>query len=135
VPRTVCQLRPALPRLRAIAIFERLARSWVFTVYALLPLGSVINSAYRVQLRQQKVVWPKFAYVPANPANVCATGIARAVPMAYGSSIACLPDRHFVPVEIRPHVGATLAACLADKPRLEVVKPNINSPSIAADSE
>jgi hypothetical protein len=39
------------------------------------------------------------------------------------SSIAHSFDGHFVPVEIRPHVGAALAARLADEPRLEIGQP------------
>ena len=53
----------------------------------------------------------------------------------YGSSVAHHTDAPLVPVEIGPHVGAPLAAGFADEPWLDVGKPNVISPGIAADSE
>jgi hypothetical protein len=52
-----------------------------------------------------------------------------------GLSIAHHADSPLVPIEIRPHVGATLAAGIADELGLNIGKPNMISPSIAADSE
>jgi hypothetical protein len=42
------------------------------------------------------------------------------------------PSRlHPVPIEIRPHVGAALAASLAHKPRFDIGHPEIIGPAIA----
>jgi hypothetical protein len=35
----------------------------------------------------------------------------------------------FIPIEVRPHVGAALAAGLADKPWLDVGEPEIVGPN------
>jgi len=40
-----------------------------------------------------------------------------------------------VPVEVRPHLGATVAAGLAHKPRLEIGQPEIVGPTIPADRQ
>jgi hypothetical protein len=47
------------------------------------------------------------------------------------SPIAQHSDRHIVPVEIRPHIGATLAA--AGEARLEIGEPKLVRPSIRAE--
>jgi hypothetical protein len=46
------------------------------------------------------------------------------------SSIAHLANRRPAPVEIRPHVGAALAAGLADEPRLEIGELEIVRPAV-----
>jgi hypothetical protein len=43
--------------------------------------------------------------------------------------------RHLVPIDVRPHLSSALAAGLADELGLNIGKPNMISPSIAADSE
>jgi hypothetical protein len=46
------------------------------------------------------------------------------------SSITHAADRPCVPVEIRPDVGATLAANLADEARLDVRQPHVIGPAV-----
>jgi hypothetical protein len=42
-------------------------------------------------------------------------------------------DRRFVAVEVRPHVGAALAARGAGEPRLEIGQPDVIGPSVSHD--
>jgi hypothetical protein len=44
-------------------------------------------------------------------------------------------DGLFVPIEIGPHVSASLAASLADKPRFQIGKPDVIGPSVRADRD
>ena len=43
--------------------------------------------------------------------------------------------RRLIPIEIRPHICATLAAGLADETRLQIGQPQIIRPGIAADRD
>jgi hypothetical protein len=44
-------------------------------------------------------------------------------------------DGLFVPIEIGPHVSASLAAHLTDEPRFQVGQPDVIGPSVSADRD
>jgi hypothetical protein len=49
-----------------------------------------------------------------------------------GSSVT-LGECVLVPIEVGPHVGASLAACRANEPGLKIGQPHVIRPSVAAD--
>jgi hypothetical protein len=44
-------------------------------------------------------------------------------------------DGLFIPIEIGPHVSASLAADLTDEPRFQVGQPDVIGPSVPADRD